>query len=123
MAESLFHADAIVAVLADHGIEALAAPNIQYGTGLHPSSATEPVRFWFTKMMSTAMRAAMKQNIEDAADMDEDEQSAATDLHDVSASIVPHRMAIPILGKLGVHRGGNTYHHHDHRPAVILFQH
>ncbi len=42
-AESLFHAQTLVAVLADHDIEALAAPHIQHGTGVHPDAATGPI--------------------------------------------------------------------------------
>jgi hypothetical protein len=100
-AESLFHAGAIVEALAAHDIEALAAPDIQYGAGAHPSSATKPVRVLVHINDLERARAALRQNREDAADINWDDVETPGAMNAVPPPTSPHHARMPMLGKLG----------------------
>ena len=99
-ADSLFHADALVAVLADHEIDALAAPDIQYGAGIHPSSATRPVAVLVQRNDLERAREALRQNVVDAEAMKWDEADDESGIG-ASAGLPQRRARMPIIGRLG----------------------
>lgn len=101
-AESLFHADAIVAALADHDIEAMAAPDIQLGAGVHPSSATKPVRVLVHINDLDRAREALKQSVDDAEAINWDETESAGEVEGIVLSGARRREGLPLIAKLGL---------------------
>lgn len=73
-AESLFHAQTLVAVLEDHGIDAIAAPDVQLGAGIHPDAALRPVPVLTTADDAEQARAILAENAGRVSDIDWDQE-------------------------------------------------
>lgn len=100
-ADSPFHADALVAVLADHDIDAFAAPGIQHGTGLDPSSANLPVPVLVHQDDLERARAALQQNLDDAHALNWDELDGGDVNRAAESPAQPRRSIMPMLPRLG----------------------
>jgi hypothetical protein len=97
-AESLFHAQTLVAALADHGIEAMAAPEVQHGAGVHPDAATKSVAVIAHADVVEEARAVVRELIAHAPEIDWDSEVGSDDDRPLTVRVG----SMPLVARAGL---------------------
>lgn len=95
--ESTFKAKTLLAVLADHDINAAAVPHVQQGASIHPAGANYPVRLVVGPDDADRARQVLDDNARDAAAINWDDVA----MDEIDIAPPPHR--VPIVIRLGLY--------------------
>jgi len=95
--DSTFAAKALVAVLADHDINAAAVTHLQQGASIHPGGADYPVRIVVAPSDADRARTVLEDNARDAAQINWDD----LEMDEVTEAAPPG--GIPIVARLGLY--------------------
>lgn len=99
-AQSLFHAQTLAAILSDYDIQAQAAPDIQYGAGVHPDAAICPVAVITSAAEADRARDILQQVAANADSIDWEQEVAEQS----PAAPVPVG-GMPLVAKAGLIAG------------------